>query len=109
LAVPTADCSENYFCLPGSEDEFGKQNGIVTNLCEAGSFCPSGTPSQIKCKAGFYNSGTENGCAQCPENFYCQYSGTTEPEACEPGYTCPNKDSDFTLYNDFADAYKSWG
>ena len=98
---PVDECEVNFFCEPGSIDRFGQTPSTdSSNPCEAGSECPAGTSSQIKCPAGFYSKESDLECVICEEDQYCQFSGTSEPADCEPGFTCPNRDTEFDVYGD---------
>ena len=60
----------------------------------------------VKCNAGFFSNAAADECQICPEDFYCPSSGTSVPLACPKGYTCPNKDTDWSVFGQFANVYQ---
>jgi hypothetical protein len=81
---PTGLCLEGWYCPEGSIEE-----APVDTPCDAGYFCPTGSPDQTICPAGTYQTYGELGyCVPCPEGYYCE-AGAVATQGCPEGHYCP--------------------
>ena len=90
-------------------DVRGTETEAQCKTCEAGYYCPKGSPEQLVCPLGFYcpaNIGApepcpegtfgeklflteEAECTDCTKGYYCDSVGLLQPRgACYPGYIC---------------------
>jgi hypothetical protein len=58
-------------------------DGLTGNVCPAGSYCPEGTISPIKCPIGtflnYLGAKTRDECKQCTPGKYCATEGLSLP------------------------------
>lgn len=87
LAAPSGPCKVGFFCNGSS---------IVQDpiQCISGSYCPEGTPVQVKCPPGTFSGriGNHNisDCEPCTAGYYCDGYGLSAPIGpCDAGYFCP--------------------
>eukprot|EP00163_Fabomonas_tropica_P011852 TRINITY_DN227_c0_g2_i1.p1 TRINITY_DN227_c0_g2~~TRINITY_DN227_c0_g2_i1.p1 ORF type:complete len:7500 (+),score=2428.07 TRINITY_DN227_c0_g2_i1:177-22676(+) len=90
------DCIPKFHCpFPGATNQ---------TVCPAGSYCPLGTASAIKCPTGTYSNqiGQDNitACLDCPPGRYCDAEGLTAPAGdCSPGFYCIGRVDTPTPFN----------
>ena len=90
LSYPSGLCNAGFYCKQGAEVANPPTTDLNYGPCPMGHFCPIGTSSPFKCKAGTYNSLTQQeSCFQCPPGYYC-VNGSINYSDCPPGYFCPN-------------------
>ncbi|CAG9331890.1 unnamed protein product [Blepharisma stoltei] len=101
-------CTAGYYCL-------GSESDISTNLCAAGYYCPTGsfwskqniTPSGSYTTSGQYTYTqcalpqynpiyAQSTCIDCPQGFYCNANGMTDPIVCPVGSYCITNQSYYT-------------
>jgi hypothetical protein len=65
-------CQAGYVCLEGSTVSNPTDN-IAGYICPQGAYCPAGTPQEIQCSPGTYNSltGQTTSCQKCPAGSVC--------------------------------------
>ena len=82
----TGDCSEGYYCLPGSSTK--EPNSTHGGICPPGTYCIAGSSSPSPCEAGTYNDiEKQPSCKTCLPGFYCPVN-STNPIPCPAGYWC---------------------
>ena len=76
-------CTGGYYC------PFGTMNytGIP---CRPRTYCPVGSPLELRCIGGYYCSGVTTTPTPCPAGFYCR-NASESPVQCEYPYYCPAK------------------
>jgi len=89
-AQTMASCAPGWQCPDGGEPVPCPENTFSTGgqvLCTP---CPEGQGTNTTgntrcnlCNIGTYNSVPGMGCITCPQDFMCQFQGTTKPVACE--------------------------
>ena len=94
LSAVTDECAGGYYCSGGAS--IATPNATAGDaggdICDAGEFCPAGSPSPQSCDAGSYNPlELQTECVNCPAGYFC-VGGSTDysSSACPLGHYCPN-------------------
>lgn len=82
-------CTAGYVCSGGSTTPTPTDN-IVGKICPVGSYCPTGTVTEIECTTGYYSPNTgASSCTICPAGTYCDAPGMSSTNTCRAGRYCP--------------------
>ncbi|XP_061176826.1 uncharacterized protein LOC133185543 isoform X2 [Saccostrea echinata] len=80
---PTGPCLPGFFCSGGSTTPTPVE-GVMGDMCPAGTYCPRGSPEPIPCPSGYFNPYTTRGeCEVCLGNLTCPV-GSLYPSECNP-------------------------
>ncbi|KAL8012133.1 putative tyrosine-protein kinase ephrin type A/B receptor [Plasmopara halstedii] len=81
-------CRGGHICYGGSAVP-DPIDGITGQICNPGFYCPEGSPYQIRCPKGTYNSiEKQSFCVACPAGSYCD-TNSSSPVGCPLRYYCP--------------------